>query len=145
MEKKIFKLKKGANQTPNTIPSTSQSCDLTFSQCPTSVPVSLQCREVRPPDGHLDLHRCHEHPPALRPCGHLRWVLLWGALGGPGQDLGGSFHCSAPVPAPLCHVLMCSLSVPCSDLVIGVCHTLGEIRELFPSCLGMWMILWGSS
>jgi len=41
-------------------------------------PCLLQRRAVRPSDGHLDVHRCHEHQETLRPGGHARWVTARG-------------------------------------------------------------------
>lgn len=101
-------------------------------------PCLLQRREVRPPDGHLDLHRRHEHPEALRPRGNARWVLARGA----GGSWARSLHCwrgpSAvllqflpPLPRPEVLPALPFLSLP------GIHHTLEAAPEgsLFLSAL----------
>lgn len=54
---------------------TDANTEMTFvyNECP---PPPQQCRAVRPSHQYLDLHRCHEHPKEIRPCGHSRWASV---------------------------------------------------------------------
>lgn len=103
-------------------------------------PCPLQRREVRPPDGHLDLHRCHEHPEALRPRGHARWVLPRGA----GGSWAGSVRCwGVPLAAlpqflpslPRPDVLPASALLSLADHW-GLSRAPEGTLRLFPSSLG---------